>query len=271
MAAAGFYGQVLKDLAAEHEDLDALAAGLDDDAWELRTPSPGWAVRDQIGHLAFFDARAREAVTDPDHFVEAVEVVRAEPGGEQRWMDEHLAESRALTAGELLRWWRAERAALLVALAVVEPSTRIPWFGPPMGAISFASARLMETWAHGQDVADALGVTRLPTPRLRHVAHLGVNAMPFSFAVRGRDIPTVPVRIELRSPDRDQWVWGAEDAVDVVRGPAIDFCLVVTQRRHVDDVHLEVEGPVAAEWMQIAQAFAGPPGDGRVPGQFRHS
>jgi uncharacterized protein (TIGR03084 family) len=269
MARTRFYDQVLADLVAEHDDLDAMVAGLDDDAWELPTPAAGWAVRDQIGHLAFFDARAREAVVDPEGFVESVELVRAAPDGEATWMEEHLSEPRALTAGELLRWWRAERAALLTVLGAVEPSTRIPWYGPPMGAVSFVSARLMETWAHGQDVADALRVTRLPTPRLRHVAHLGVNAMPFSFIVHGRDVPTEPIRIELRSPDRDAWVWGPEDATDEVRGPALDFCLVVTRRRHLDDVHLDVQGPVAREWMQIAQAFAGPPGEGRRPGQFK--
>ena len=66
----------------------------------------------------------------------------------------------------------------------------------------------------------------------------------------------------------EDWTWGDEGVVDQVRGPALDFCLVVTQRRHLDDTALEVEGPVAAEWMSIAQAFAGPPGPGRKAGQF---
>ena len=52
------------------------------------------------------------------------------------------------------------------------------------------------------------------------------------------------------------------------RGPALDFCLLVTQRRHRDDVAIGVEGRAADEWLDIAQAFAGPPGDGRQPGQF---
>jgi uncharacterized protein (TIGR03084 family) len=265
------YERVLEDLAAEHEELDALVAGLDEEGWDAPTPAPGWAVRDQVGHLAFFDAQARDALADPDSFTSAVAAVMADPVAEARWMDDHLTEARGLAAGELLEWWRAERAALLAALAMADPSARIPWFGPAMGAVSFASARLMETWAHGQDVADALGVTRLPTVRLRHVAHLGVGARPFSFIAHGLEVPAEPVRVELRSPDRETWVWGPAAADDSVQGTALDFCLVVTQRRHLDDAHLEIKGPVATDWMAVAQAFAGPPGEGRKPGQFRSS
>jgi uncharacterized protein (TIGR03084 family) len=134
-----------------------------------------------------------------------------------------------------------------------------------MGALSFVSARLMETWAHGQDVADALGLVRVPTDRLRHVAHLGVQARPFSYLVRSRDVPSSPVRVELTGPSGQRWEWGADDAADVVRGSALDFCLVVTQRRNVVDTVLSVQGDGAVEWLAIAQAFAGPPGPGRPP------
>jgi uncharacterized protein (TIGR03084 family) len=124
----------------------------------------------------------------------------------------------------------------------------------------------METWAHGQDVADTLGVTREPTDRLRHVAHIGVRALPFSFVLRERPVPDAPVRVELVAPSGESWTWGPEDAADRVTGPALDFCLLVTQRRHRDDTALEVTGPVATEWATIAQAFAGVPGEGRKPG-----
>jgi len=138
-----------------------------------------------------------------------------------------------------------------------------------MAARSFATARLMETWAHGQDVADALGVVRRPTARLRHVAHIGVRARPFSYAVRAMTVPTGDVRVELRGPDGEKWSWGQPDAPDAVRGDAVDFCLLVTQRRHRDDVGLTVVGPLATEWMAIAQAYAGPPGPGRAPSALR--
>ena len=137
-----------------------------------------------------------------------------------------------------------------------------------MSAASFISARVMETWAHGQDVADTLGVSREPTHRLRHVAHVGVRARPFSYVTRGLPVPPEPVRVELTGPAGETWTW-EPDATDSVTGDALDFCLVVTQRRHVADTDLAINGPLAEEWMTIAQAFAGPPGQGRAPGQFR--
>ena len=134
-----------------------------------------------------------------------------------------------------------------------------------MSAASSLTARIMETWAHTQDIADALGVTREPTPRLRHVAHIGVGARAFSYAVHGKTPSSAPVRVELTGPDGALWTWGPEDAGNRVTGPALDFCLLVTQRRHRDDLALSIEGAGATEWMTIAQAFAGTAGTGRSP------
>jgi uncharacterized protein (TIGR03084 family) len=141
----------------------------------------------------------------------------------------------------------------------------VPWFGPAMSAASSLTARLMETWAHTQDIADTLGVAREPTARLRHVAHIGVGARAFSYAVHGKPAPSAPVRVELVGPSGATWAWGPEQAGDRITGPALDFCLLVTQRRHRDDVDLSIEGPAATEWMAIAQAFAGTAGSGRAP------
>ena len=121
----------------------------------------------------------------------------------------------------------------------------------------------METWAHGQDIVDALGVERAATGRLRHVADLGIRAMPYSYTVNDLSPPAEAIRVELAGPDGGQWSWGPADAVNRVSGDAVDFCLVVTQRRHFEDTGLMVTGPVAREWIPIAQAFAGPAGPGR--------
>lgn len=168
----------------------------------------------------------------------------------------------------LLSWWAEAHVAMMAALAGVDPTARLPWYGPPMGVMSFLSARLMETWAHGTDVADALGVEREPTDRLRHVAHLGVRTRPFSYLIRGRDVPPGRIDVTLTSPAGEPWTWvvGSSDEVDVaatVTGPALDFCLVVTQRRNAADTALVVSGEPATDWMSVAQAFAGPPGPGR--------
>jgi uncharacterized protein (TIGR03084 family) len=133
-----------------------------------------------------------------------------------------------------------------------------------MGARSFTSARIMETWAHGQDIVDALSVRRTPTARLRHVAHLGVGSRNFSYLLRAKEAPAADVRVELAAPDGTTWAWGTEGCDSSVAGPAIDFCLVVTRRRKVSDTALVVKGESATEWMEIAQAFAGPPGPDRT-------
>ncbi|MCX0270363.1 TIGR03084 family metal-binding protein, partial [Nocardia zapadnayensis] len=147
----------------------------------------------------------------------------------------------------------------------VPADAKVPWFGPPMRPGSMATARLMETWAHGQDVADALGVSREPTDRLRSVAHIGVRTRDFAYTVRELPVPATEFRVELRAPSGELWSWGPVEAPERVTGPALDFCLLVTQRRHPDDLALRTTGAEAARWLTIAQAFAGPPGSGRAP------
>ena len=126
----------------------------------------------------------------------------------------------------------------------------------------------METWAHALDVADALGVTLEPTDRLKHVAHLGVRTRNYAYVNRGLEAPAEEFRIDLVSPSGEQWSWGPEDAAQTVTGSAYDFCLLVTQRRHRDDLDLVAVGEDADAWLDIAQAFAGPSGEGRAPGKL---
>jgi uncharacterized protein (TIGR03084 family) len=255
--------EILVDLTAEHGDLDSHVAQCAPADWNRPTPAVGWSVRDTISHLAFFDEQATTAATHPDQFRAGLERVWADPQG---FIDAGPASGRAVSTAAVLDWWRAARAGSLAAFHSLDPSARIPWYGPDMGPVSFASARLMETWAHGQDVVDALGVRRVPTARLRHIAHIGVRTMGFSFVANDRPVPEQPVHVELIAPDGSMWVWGPTDAVDRVTGTALGFCLLVTQRRHIDDLDVTGHGPVATEWLSIAQAFAGPAGSGRQPG-----
>jgi uncharacterized protein (TIGR03084 family) len=254
--------QICTDLEAEHADLDALVAPLAPEQWDTPTPAAGWSVRDQISHLWFFDQRALLALTDRDAFAADMEWLLRSGG-----TDASVAPGRAVSPADLLAAWRSDRAALVAHARGVDPSVRVPWYGPAMGARSFLTARLMETWAHGQDVADAIGVRRVPTARLRHVAHIGVRARPFSYLINNRELPSADVYVRLSAPDGETWEWGEPGPHSVV-GDALDFCLVVTQRRHPADTALAVGGDAAVEWISIAQAFAGEPGGGRHPGQF---
>ena len=134
-----------------------------------------------------------------------------------------------------------------------------------MSRASFLTARIMETFAHGRDIASTVG-RELPVDRvLRHVAHLGVATRGFAFANRSIPVPEEPVRVELTGPAGGVWTWGPKDAPARVRGPALDFCLLVTQRIHRKDTALEASGSHAELWLRIAQCFAGPPSEGPPP------
>ncbi len=254
------------DLAAESAELRGLLAPLTEPDWRRGTPAVGWTIADQVSHLAYFDDAAVLSATDPDGFRAELERLV----GDCAVSPDDIAERyRGMPGAQLLGWFDESRARLIEEFRRIDPALRVPWFGPPMSAASALTARIMETWAHGQDVADTVGVWREPTDRLRHVAHLGIGALPFSYLLHGKQPPQAPIRVELVAPGGAAWTWGPDDAADRVTGPALDFCLVLTQRRHRDDTTLVITGPVAAEWMSIAQAFAGAAGTGRAPGQCR--
>jgi uncharacterized protein (TIGR03084 family) len=260
MAGSVDLGELCDDLAAERDDLAALLQPLTEREWQRATPAPGWSILDQVTHLAWFDEAARRAIVEPDAFraasLPALDDIDA-------FVDSVTRAHRDRTGGYVLGWLHETGERLMAAARPQSLSQRMPWYGPDMTIASCISARIMETWAHGQDIVDTLGAHRPPTPRLRHVAFLGWRALPYSFLAHGLPVPEQPVRVDL-----GEWTFGPPQALNVVRGSAQDFCLVVTQRRHPADTGLVAEGPIAAEWLRIAQAFAGPPGAGRQPGQF---
>ena len=249
------------DLGAESEALTALVEPLDTAGWSTPTPADGWTVHDQMWHLASTDERATLAASDPQHFIGVRE------GSEREVWAQRSSSLRRLPDTELLTVWKSNRSHLLEALARLEPKVRVPWFGPAMSTMSFTTARLMETWAHGVDVADALGAKPPNTLRLKHIAHLGVRARPYSYTIHALAPPSAEVFVELRGLNGCVWRWGTPSD-QRISGSALDFCLVVTRRRHVADTSLLMQGELAREWMLIAQAFAGSPGTGRKAGQF---
>ncbi len=249
------------DLADEHAALAAVVEHLDASDLATTTPAEGWTVADSLSHLAGFDGTALRALIDPDGFTADLKRIMAD--GDDPVVAFTL---RGRSIGELatLAWWSEGRRPLLEAIAAAEPSIRVPWYGPAMAVRSFVTARLMETWAHGQDIRDALGLGPEVSSRLRHVAHIGVGARPFSYLVRGRELPETPVHVALRGPGGEEWAWGPPGVENLVSGSALDFALLVTQRRHLDDIDLTITGSAAQEWMGIAQAFAGGAGTGRA-------
>ncbi len=251
---------VLSDLADEGAALLGMVEPLDEPGWRTPTPAAGWDVATQIAHLAWTDEVAVAAATDKERWDAFVRSAIDDPEG---FVDAQALEGGRAPAAELLARWREAGPALHEALRLYPAGEKMPWFGPPMSPTSMATARFMETWAHSLDVAEALGLEPEQTDRIRHVAHLGVRTRNFSFGVHSLQPPTEEFRVELRSPSGELWEWGPPDAAQSVKGSAFDFCLRVTQRRHRDDLDLTAVGADADRWLDIAQAFAGPPGPGR--------
>lgn len=253
---------VLGDLATEGAALEALVTPLGEPAWRTPTPAAGWDVATSVAHLAWTDEVAVLAATDKAAWDAVVLEAIADPDG---FVDAQALSGGAVPPQQLLERWRAARTRLVEVLTSHPAGEKLPWFGPPMSPTSMATARYMETWAHGLDVADALGVSVAPHDRVRHVVHLGVRTRGFAFANNGLPVPPEEVRVELVSPSGTTWSYGPEDADQRVRGDAWDFALLVTQRRNRADLRLVAEGPVADRWLDLAQAFAGPTGGGRPP------
>ncbi len=252
--------QVLADLSAEGDALEALVAGLDEAGWRQMTPAEGWDIATTIVHLAWTDECAIAAGTDKAAWDALVLQAMADPNG---FVDAEAFAGAKASGAEIFARWHAGRPALVSMLRDYPAGEKLPWYGPPMSPASMATARFMETWAHALDVADALGVKLEPTDRLRHVAHLGVRTRNYAYSVHQLEPPTEEFRIDLVSPSGEQWSWGPEDAAQTLTGSAYDFCLLVTQRAHRDDLDLVAVGPDVDRWLDIAQAFAGPSGEGR--------
>ncbi len=252
---------LLADLDAETTQLQQVVDEAGDDGWTATTPAAGWTVATQVAHLVWTDEVAVVAATDQEAWDALVLEAIADPEG---YVDAGAHELARTPRDELRHRWLVAGAALRTALREYPKGHKMPWFGPPMSPASMATARFMETWAHSRDVHDALGVEQPVTDRIRHVAHLGIRTRGFAYATHGREAPASEVQVTLAAPSGEMWTWGPDDAPDTVTGSALDFCLLVTQRVHRDDTDLVATGD-AEQWLDIAQAFAGPPGTGRSP------
>lgn len=259
-----------EDFRAESRGLHALLADVDDAGFRTETQFKGWTIDTVIQHLHFFNIAADLALTDEPALVALfADLKAARAAGEttiaytDRWLD-------GLSGRALLAAWieTCERVADLFVDA--DPKARLKWAGPDMSARSFITARLMETWAHGQEVYDILGAERVEHDYVRNIVMLGVNTFGWTFANRGEPVPEPRPYLRLTAPSGEIWEYGEPSEVERIEGPAVAFAQVVAQTRNIADVDLAVTGPVASEWMSKAQCFAGPPNDPPAPGtRFR--
>ncbi len=258
--------QQIDDFRAEARELAALLEPLTETDWDAQTTFKSWTINDVIQHLFFADYMALLSATDLDAYTNLrADVTAARQGGSSvlqltRERVGHIRDQR------LLEVWRDHWTALCDALADMDPDTRLKWIGPDMGLRMFATARQMETWAHGQAIYDVLGKHRTNNDRIRNVAVMGVRTYGWTFANRGQEPPGPPPYVQLTAPSGALWDFNEPSATERIQGPAVDFCQVVTQVRNIEDVQLNVIGDAARQWMAIAQCFAGPPENPPAPG-----
>jgi uncharacterized protein (TIGR03084 family) len=256
---------VMTDLAAEGDDVDALVRDLEPAAWATPTPAPGWTVAHQIAHLAATFRMAALSAADPAAFTAMASRLGPDFDANVRFaLGRYVNDPPEV----LLVRWREERAAADRALAALPPARLVPWLVRPLPAATLAAAGMMELFGHGQDIADALGRQRTYTDRLRHLVGFATRTWDFGYLARGLEVPEAALRFEITAPSGALWEFGAADSTERVSGSAVDFCLLVTRRRHHEDLDVRALGAVAQGWLEIAQAYRGPAGEGRRPGQF---
>jgi len=255
------------DLRAEADGLHAFLLTLDESDWSRPTQFQGWTPWDVVAHLHFFDEMSLAALAGEAAFAARRDSLLKSMGSGKSNAEIARAHYGPLAPGDLVERWITHCHAMAQQLGESDPKRRLPWFGPDMGVRMFTTARLMETWAHGQEIYDLKGVERAPTDRLKHIATIGVRTFGWTFVNRGEQPPGPPPYVRLTAPSGAIWEWNEPSETERVEGDALDFCLVVAQSRNVADTALRVTGPVATRWMAIAQCFAGPPVDPPEPGQ----
>ncbi|MEZ0167682.1 TIGR03084 family metal-binding protein [Microvirga sp. TS319] len=254
------------DFRDEASALAGLLARLNEGDWERVTQFKEWTINDVILHLYASDWMAAASARSAHAYEEIRGDVRRRRESGLSMIEETRLRFPDLRGAGLFERWKEQVEDLCRLLAAKDPTERLTWSGPGMAVRMFVTARQMETWAHGQEIYDAMGIERVAHDRIRNIAVIGVKTFGWSFSNRGLPVPEQPPRVELTAPSGALWVWNEDASADVVCGTAVEFCQVVTQVRNVRDTNLSVQGEAAAQWMRIAQCFAGPPADPPAPG-----
>jgi len=266
---------ISEDLSAEYQGLHRLLSSLHQDQWQIETGFKQWSIYDHCCHLCISDEMALLATGSRVEF--EAEMARRRKVREQKqqftpdWKNELIPLYGNYSAPQLIARWSEIRQQLLNRLKALAPKHRLPWHGPDMSAKSFATARLMETWAHGQSIYDSLNIIRKNSHRLKHICQLGYRTFGWSFSIHNLPIPDSTVSLNLSSPDGEHWHWGKTQNLETISGSAEDFCLVVTQCRNFEDTNLSIRGNFAQQWMEHAQCFAGGPAENPKRGERRRT
>ena len=257
-----------RDFRDESDALYALIRDLSEEQMQAPTQFKGWTIRDVVGHLHIWNEAANMSLTDADAFNRFyARVGKAVAGGSLR--DFENAELEGISGVDLRERWHAYYGPMADGFGTADPKARVPWAGPSMSVRSSITARLMETWAHGQEVYDSLGVERVNADRIRNIAVLGVNTFGWTHVTNSLPVPETVPYVKLTLPSGEVMEFNEPDPANMVEGSAEEFCQVVTQVRNIADTSLKATGETATRWMAIAQCFAGPPETPPAPGTRR--
>lgn len=216
----------------------------------------GWTINHILKHLMVWNQAIVLAVNNTDAFAEFAKPASVAALSGTLNQFEHALHPD-LEGQNLLNTWYTSAEEVIEVFQQLDPKDRVSWIGPSMSARSAITARLMETWAHGQAIYDQFNQLRPVNSGLKDIAFLGMNTFKWSFQVNGLTPPDSMPFVELYGPSNEYWQWGEERQEEKITGSAESFCQVVTQTRHIQDTSLIVTGPIAEQWMSIAQCFAG--------------
>ncbi|MGJ9423261.1 maleylpyruvate isomerase family mycothiol-dependent enzyme [Aeromicrobium sp. CF3.5] len=255
-------------LSALREEVEAISALLDDiggEDWSTETPAEGWTVQHQVAHLISVYTLAGRAASDPDGFRTFLTHLSSDFGGNvAAAMEPMLTKS----PDELVAMWAATSAETVAALDTLPGNQMVPWLVNDIPAAVLAMAGTTEAFAHGQDIRDAFRTLRTRTDHVRMICEFAFHTRTFGWLGRGEEPAELALRLEVEAPSGDLWVIGDPDGADIVTGDAWDLALLVTRRRHLDDLKVRGSSQMAREWLTVAQAYRGAAGVDRRPGQF---
>lgn len=252
-----------EDFRAESQALYSLLSSKSDAELAEPTLFKGWTTNDVLQHLYYWNQMASLQITNPEELQARLVSVMRHPKGMRGAEADHFG---GLKGRMLSGAWIADAMSTADHFAGADPKARLKWAGPDMSARSSITARLMETWAHGQEIYDHFGVVRANEDRIRNIVVLGVNTYGWTYKTRGTAPPGEMPHLILTAPSGAIWTYGEESETSRIEGLAEEFCQVVTQTRNIADTGLKLTGNVAEDWMSKAQCFAGPPETPPAPG-----
>lgn len=254
--------EILSDLVAEEQALDQFLQRVHEREWTLPTPARGWSIMDTVCHLAYSETFAANVIEKGQEWIDEAGIADFDD-----WMERGVVEGKAkgFRYQAVIEWWRNGRASVVDALSRMFGDERIPWLIRPMSAKALATTRLMETWAHGLDVKDAMEgrITlaedeedpRDDSPRLRHVAWLAHRTLPYAFEQENEEFPEGGIRVELMGPRYARWVYGPADAENVIKGIAGEWCRLAVNRLDLADAGLKAEGEAAETALRVVRMY----------------